>query len=154
MATDDVIYSKSGRIATITLNRPERLNAISPTMPRLIRECVERADRDDDVHVIVIQGAGRAFCAGYDLVRFAETSGRTSTGSTLPSREKHAGATWDMTVDYRLMYGNTKDFMSLFHSVKPTIAKIHGVGAVAGGSDIALCCDLVIMDEKSRIGYP
>ena len=65
-------YALDGRIARITLNRPERLNAINEKMPREIRGAVEAANEDDRVHVIVLAGAGRAFCAGYDLKRFAE----------------------------------------------------------------------------------
>ena len=64
MELQDVSYDKSGRIATITLNRPQRLNAISARMPREIKAAVERANRDDEVHVIVLTGQGRAFCSG------------------------------------------------------------------------------------------
>ncbi|MGL6110271.1 MAG: enoyl-CoA hydratase-related protein, partial [Rubrivivax sp.] len=61
-----------GRIATITLNRPERLNAINDAMPGEIRQAVDAANADDRVHVIVLRGAGNAFCAGYDLKEYAE----------------------------------------------------------------------------------
>jgi enoyl-CoA hydratase/carnithine racemase len=71
-----VTYEKIGRIATITLNRPDRLNAIDLSMPSDIRKAVTLADRDDDVHVIILQGSGRAFCAGYDLKEFAENSSK------------------------------------------------------------------------------
>jgi enoyl-CoA hydratase len=69
----------SQRIATITLNRPERLNAINAHMPGEIRRAVEIANADDSVHVIILQGAGRAFCAGYDLKEFAESSTQRAT---------------------------------------------------------------------------
>ena len=75
MQFTDITYSTEGRIATITLDRPERLNAISMAMPGEIAAAVERANRDDSVHVIVLTGAGRAFCSGYDLVDFAEAEG-------------------------------------------------------------------------------
>jgi enoyl-CoA hydratase len=139
-----VSYETAGRIATITLNRPDRLNAIDVHMPSEIREAVERANADDTVHVIVITGAGRAFCAGYDLKDYAEASGDNPGVQSMP---------WDPTVDFKMMYRNTQDFMSLWRSYKPTIAKVFGF-AVAGGSDIALCCDLVVMAEDARIGYP
>jgi enoyl-CoA hydratase len=135
-----IAYSASDRIVTITLNRPDRLNAIDGAMPREIRMAVDAANDDPEVHVIIVTGAGRSFCAGYDLKEFAE-AGR----GTQP-------AVWDPIRDYRLMKRNTDDFMSLFRSLKPTICKIRG-HAVAGGSDIALCCDLVIMAEDARIGY-
>jgi enoyl-CoA hydratase len=136
-------YEKQGRIARITLNRPRRLNAISVGMPREIRLAVEEANADDGVHVIVLQGAGRAFCAGYDLKDFAEKKGKNSYTQDMP---------WDPMVDYRAMKANTDDFFSLWRSYKPTICKVHGY-AVAGGSDIALCADIVIMAEDARIGY-
>jgi enoyl-CoA hydratase len=147
MAFETLLYGTHERVATITLNRPERFNAIEQRMPREIREAVEQADRDPDVHVIVVKGAGPGFCGGYDLKRFAERSdgGSRSSGSQeMP---------WDPTLDFAGMWRNTQDFMALWRSRKPTIAQVHGA-AVAGGSDIALCCDFLIMAEDARIGYP
>jgi enoyl-CoA hydratase len=138
-------YDVADRIATITLNRPDRLNAIVDPMPLEIRDAVTRANRDDAVHVIVLTGAGRAFCAGYDLQDYAEVEGRDQPGSQEPP--------YDPFQDYLWMYENTECFRSLWKSHKPTIAKIRGY-AVAGGSDIALSCDFVIMAEDARIGYP
>ena len=142
MSPQPLLYETRERIARITLNRPERLNAIDEHTGSELRAAVERANADDGVHVIVIEGAGRAFCAGYDLKAFAE--GETPWNQAMP---------WDPMIDYRMMKRNTDDFMSLWRSYKPTIAKVHGY-AVAGGSDIALCCDLVVMTEDARIGYP
>ncbi len=136
-------YTTTDRVATITLNRPERLNAINDAMPAEIRNAVEIAEGDDDVHVIVITGAGRAFCAGYDLKEYAEAAPNPYS-QEMP---------WDPMVDFDLMYRNTQDFMALWRSSKPTIAKVRGF-AVAGGSDIALCCDLVVMADDAKIGYP
>lgn len=136
-------YAIEERVATITLNRPERLNAINDEMPGEIRQAVETANRDDEVHVIVLTGAGRAFCSGYDLQEYAEKPNSPYT-QEMP---------WDPMIDFELMYGNTQDFMSLWRSYKPTIAKIRGY-AVAGGSDIALCCDLIVMADEAKIGYP
>ena len=137
-----VSYAVDGRIATITLDRPERLNAIDDTLPGELAAAVERANDDDDVHVIVLTGAGRAFCSGYDLKDYAESGHAWS--QDMP---------WDPMLDFRMMYANTQDFMALWRSYKPTIAKVRGF-AVAGGSDIALCCDLVVMADDARIGYP
>ncbi|MDQ2724177.1 MAG: crotonase/enoyl-CoA hydratase family protein [Actinomycetota bacterium] len=133
-------YSVAGRKAFITLDRPDRLNAIDRFMPSEIHAAVEVANDDPDVHVIVLGGAGRSFCAGYDLKTFAE--GGVGTQDTV----------WDPIKDFRSMKQNTDDFMSLFRSPKPTICKVQG-HAVAGGSDIALCCDLVVMADDARIGY-
>jgi enoyl-CoA hydratase len=145
VAFTSLLYEVADRVATITLNRPERFNAIEQRMPREIREAVEQADRDADVHVIVVKGAGKGFCGGYDLKKFAERAdGDASGAQEMP---------WDPTLDFAGMWRNTQDFMSLWRSRKPTIAQVHGA-AVAGGSDIALCCDFLIMAEDARIGYP
>jgi enoyl-CoA hydratase len=139
-----VLYERRGRVAHITLNRPERLNAIHPEMPGEIRAAVEEANADDEVHVIVLSGKGNAFCSGYDLKIYAEASGPNAVSQDMP---------WDPMVDYKLMKRFTDDFHSLWRSDKPTICKVHGY-AFAGGSDIALSCDLVVMAEDARIGYP
>ena len=133
------------RIARITLNRPERLNAINQAVPGEIRRAVMQAEADDEVHVIMLAGAGRAFCAGYDLQDFG--SGRAEHPC---QQEKWP---WEPTEDYAEMKRYTEDFMSLWRSRKPTIAMVHGV-ALAGGSDIAMCCDLLVMADDARIGYP
>ena len=140
----DVIYESKDRVATITLNRPKKLNAISETMPEDIAAAFNHAAADDSVHVIVLTGKGRGFCSGYDLNYFAE------------NREEHLGIQempWDAMIDYNFMNRCTQNFMTIWRCSKPVIAKING-DAVAGGSDIALCCDITIMNEKARIGYP
>ena len=132
------------RIARLLLNRPERLNAISEEMPREIRAAVDWANSNGDVHVIVVEGAGKGFCGGYDLSDYAEQERDHPC-----QQESHP---WDPMLDYSHMKRFTEDFMSLWRSAKPTIAMVHGA-AVAGGSDIALCCDLLVMAEDARIGY-
>lgn len=139
-----IAYSTEGRVATITLNRPDRFNAIDDPMPGEIARAVDTADTDPDVHVILVRGAGPGFCGGYDLVDYAEARGAINGSQDMP---------WDPTLDFAMMWRNTRDFMSLWRSRKPTIACVHGA-AVAGGSDIALCCDFLIMTEDARIGYP
>ena len=142
MNIGDIFYEESDRVATITLNRPEKFNAITERMPDDLAEAVARANDEDSVHVIMLTGAGRGFCGGYDLNVFAE--GKTPAIQDMP---------WDAMIDYQFMRRCTDSFMALWRSPKPVIAKING-DAVAGGSDIALCCDLIIMSEDARIGYP
>jgi len=113
-------------------------------MPGEIRAAVQWAEADDEVHVIVLDGAGRAFCAGYDLQDFG--AGRAEH----PCQQE--AQPWDPMLDYAAMKGYTEDFMALWRCRKPTIAQVHGF-AVAGGSDIALCCDLLVMAEDAKIGY-
>jgi len=139
-----VLYEAKDRVATITLNRPERFNAITVDMPEDIAAAFQHADEDDTVHVVVLTGAGRGFCGGYDLKAFAEAPGTNPGIQEMP---------WDPMMDYRFMSRCTQNFMAIWRCHKPVIARIHG-DAVAGGSDIALCTDIVIMNEKARIGYP
>jgi len=139
-----VLYEKENRVATITLNRPERFNAISETMPEDIAKAFGYANNDDSVHVVVLTGAGRGFCSGYDLKAFAETPGTNPGIQEMP---------WDPMIDYGFMNRCTQNFMSIWRCQKPVVGRIQG-DAVAGGSDIALCYDIIIMNEKARIGYP
>ncbi len=138
-----VLYEKDGRIGRITLNRPDVLNAIDDDVPRELADCVARANGDPSVHVVVLSGAGEAFCAGYDLTYYAEAAGANNVTQEMP---------WDPMKDYAFMMRNTELFMSLWRSHRPVICKVHGY-AVAGGSDIALCADMIVMSETARIGY-
>ncbi|KUJ76362.1 enoyl-CoA hydratase [Ruegeria marisrubri] len=138
-----VAYEQDGRVARITLNRPEVMNAINDELPVELAGAVERADADPGVHVMVLAGNGPAFCAGYDLTYYAEGNGSGEVTQPMP---------WDPIKDYSFMWRNTQHFMSLWRAMKPVICKVHGF-AVAGGSDIALCADLTIMAEDAQIGY-
>jgi len=138
-----VLYEKDGRIGRITLNRPEAMNAIDDEVPGQLQDAVEQANADPTVHVIILSGAGKAFCAGYDLTYYAEGNGAGEATQPMP---------WDPMKDYAFMSRNTEKFMSLWRSHKPVVCKVHGF-AVAGGSDIALCCDMVVMEDTAKIGY-
>jgi enoyl-CoA hydratase len=139
-----VLYERDGRIGRITLNRPRVMNAINYELPGALESAVKRANADGAVHVIVLSGAGRAFCAGYDLTLWAEAKGgNPGIQMKMP---------WDPMKDYEMMMANTECFMSLWRSYKPVICKVQGF-AVAGGSDIAMCSDLIVMADDARIGY-
>jgi enoyl-CoA hydratase len=157
-----LLYETTGRIARITLNRPTRGNGITLDMPRELAECVERANLDPAVHVIALAGNGTGFCGGYDLVesaegRRAEGYPETPDGSPIDreviARNHLPDTAWDPTVDYAMMGRNVRGFMSLFHSDKPVVCKVHGF-CVAGGTDMALCSDLLVIADDAKIGYP
>ena len=151
-ALSTMTYRRDGRIAHITLDRPDRGNGITMDMPREMAACVERANLDRGVHVIALSGNGSGFCGGYDLVdsaeqvRIGEAGDARPAGSVLDPdvqmRNHEPGAAWDPTVDHAMMSRNVKGFMSLFHSEKPVVCKVHGF-CVAGGTDMALCSDPV-----------
>ena len=157
-----LLYTTTGPIARITLNRPERGNGITLDMPQELARCVEQANLDPTIHVIALSGNGRGFCGGYDLVESAEqTTGMSpaefTPGSPLDpavfTRNHDPAQTWDPMVDYAMMSRNLRGFMSLFHSDKPVVCKVHGF-CVAGGTDMALCSDLLVIADDAKIGYP
>jgi enoyl-CoA hydratase len=158
---ETMTYAVDGRIARITLDRPERGNGLTLRTPRELAECVERADLDPAVHVIALAGNGKGFCGGYDLVVSAEGKRDAPSdgppGSPLDAavvRANHdPGQTWDPMTDYQMMARNVRGFMSLFHSDKPVVCKVHGF-CVAGGTDLALCSDLLVIEDVAKIGYP
>jgi enoyl-CoA hydratase/carnithine racemase len=144
---ETILYSAADQVATITLNRPEKLNTIVPPMPEEVEAAVERAVRDEKVKVIVVRGAGRAFCAGYD---FGEGFHHWDAGLTTDGE-------WDPGKDFAAAtapaLSPTQKLMSVWRAPKPVIAQVHG-WCVGGGSDFALCADLVIASEDARIGTP
>jgi enoyl-CoA hydratase len=160
---ETLIYETEGRVARITLNRPERGNGITARMPREIADCVEQANLDPNVHAIALAGNGSGFCGGYDLVASAEgqmsemDADRAPAGSPLDPAviaANHAPeSNWDPVTDFQFMWRNVRGFMSLFHSEKPVLCKVHGY-CVAGGTDMALCSDLLVVAEDAKIGYP
>ena len=158
----EVLYEVTGRVARLTLNRPERGNGITRGLLEELESLVERADLDPAIHVLLLSGAGSGFCGGYDLVVAAEGQvdappGASVAGSPLDPlvvRENHQpGTVWDPMVDYAMMSRNVRAFMSLARCTKPVVCKVHGF-CVAGGTDLALCADLLVVAEDAKLGYP
>ncbi len=147
MPYETILYEREGGVATITLNRPERLNTIVPPMPDEIEQAVIAANRDGEVRVIVLRGAGRSFCAGFD---FSDNLAHFKDSLSTDDR-------WDPGKDFifttSAFVGPVPKFMSLWRSPKPVIAQVHG-WCVGGGSDMALCADIVIAAEDAQIGTP
>lgn len=147
MDYETILYAVKDQVATISLNRPERLNTIVPPMPDEVQAAVGTAMADAEVKVIVVRGIGRAFCAGYDFA-----GGFKHWGEALETDGK-----WDPGKDFAMatdpQMAPTQKFMSIWRSSKPVIAQVHGY-CVGGGSDFALCADLVVASEDAVIGTP
>lgn len=141
-----ILYETQGRVATITLNRPEVLNSIVSPMWQELNEAIALANRDPEVRVIRLKGAGRSFCAGFDFGAQGDTAARNERQPTWDPGADMMGVTnpWD---------GPVPGFMGLWSSPKPTIAQVQG-WCVGGGSDMALAADLVIAAEDAQIGTP
>ena len=143
MEYETILYEKDGGKARITLNRPEKLTALSRQVQRELNTALWEADNDTQVHVVILRGAGRAFSAGYDL-----TAGeRTETyADVYRGRALIDDDAWGLEQAQR-------DRMAIFDMHKPVIAQVHGY-CLAGGTDLALLCDMVIAAEDALIGFP
>jgi len=147
MTFETLVYTTDGAIATITLNRPNELNTIVPPMPEEFESAVNLAVKDASIKVIILRGAGRSFCAGYDF----------GGGFHLWDEYITTNGAWDAGKDFAWATAQglapTQKFMSMWRAPKPVIAQVHG-WFVGGGSDTALCADIVIASEDARIGTP
>ena len=146
---ESIVYEVEDGRARITLNRPEKLNALTVKLMTELHEALWEADNDTSVHCVILRGAGRAFSAGYDL---------TGADSDYPPSRVHSeekryrGATsvdddaWRLERSQRLR-------MALFDMHKPSIAQIQGY-CLAGGTDVALLCDMLVAADDALIGFP
>ena len=136
-AADDLVLAEDPRpfVRRLTLNRPEKRNALSNALRGQLFAALEAADRDPDVRVIVIRGAGKCFSSGYDLAGVGALPFHTAGGQGQWARHVVEGCfrVWDLA--------------------KPVIAQVHG-WCLAGGSELAVACDLVYVAEDAQIGYP
>ena len=136
--SDTVRYDLHGAVATLTLHRPDRMNAITDELAGDFEAALDRAEADAAVRVIRLRGAGRAFCAGYDIEWGAQAM-------------QAEGETWDPMADYRMMSRFVGAYMRLWRSPKPVVAQVHGF-CVGGGTDFALCSDQIVCADDCRIG--
>ena len=125
------------------MNRPEKLNALSPQLQAELIECLTNADEDPDIRVITLRGAGRAFCAGYDI----------TPPQTDEDREITKAIRGNIRSDMQRLQKTARLMTSIFDLSKPVIAGIHG-HVIAGGTDLALHCDIVIAADDANIGFP
>jgi enoyl-CoA hydratase len=148
-AFESIIYEAADGRARITLNRPDKLNALSLSLQQELCEALWEADNDRSVHCVIIKGAGRAFSAGYDL---------TGGGGAVPvsriqdsDRSYRGGRSID---DDAWQLERAQRFrMAIFDMHKPCIAQVHGY-CLAGGTDIAMLCDMIIAAEDATFGFP
>jgi enoyl-CoA hydratase len=139
MDFENLLYETAERVATITLNRPEKLNALSPALQLELVAALKAAEADPDVRAIILKGQGRAFCAGYDL-----SGGLGGSGSAVGMSAVSDAARLQETLDRLLTIWELK---------KPVIAQVHGF-CLAGGTQLALICDITIAAEETTFGIP
>src|SRR3954452_216046 len=134
--SDAVHYELRGPAAWVTINRPEKMNALNEAVLEGLHEALDRAVADDEVKVVVVTGAGeRAFSAGYDLSAEA-------AHSDIPAHEWHGALATDIDAT-----------MKLWALPKPTIAAVRGY-CLAGGCELAMACDIIVSGESGRFGEP
>ena len=143
---DTVTFAVEDRVARITLNRPEKRNALTPATLGELADALLEADDRTDVHAIVLAGAGKDFCAGYDLAGAYSGHG----GADEPVY-RSANATIDD--DCWQLEQTQKKTIAMFDIHKPVIAQVQG-NCLAGGTDLALMCDMVVAADDARIGFP
>lgn len=147
-----VLYEERDTLAIVTLNRPEKLNTLNQDLLGAFEESVDRAAASADVRAVILRGAGRTFSAGYDLNPAPGSARPRPPRYDAPHIDARPGA-WDPVRDFQSMGYNVKRFMKLWEIPKPVIAQVHG-WCVGGGTDLALCSDLIFMAEDAHIGYP
>lgn len=149
MTYETIVYEKRDRVAVITLNRPEKFNTIRPPMPDEVEAAIGAACVDRDVRVILLQGAGKSFCAGFDFSEGLEHF--DGYGISVKPGEYDPGL--DMLMCLNPWNAPTQKFMSIWRSPKPVVVKVHG-WCVGGGSEYALLGDIVIASEDAQFGTP
>ena len=149
MDYETILYRTDGRVATVTLNRPEKFNTIRPPMPEEIEQALAEANRDPEVRVVVLEGAGESFCAGFDFSGDLEQY--EAWGVSLGPEGYDPGR--DMMMAVSPFVGPIPKFMSIWRSPKPVVAKVQG-WCLGGGSEMALCADFIVASEDARFGTP
>lgn len=144
-----IVYDIDCRRARITLNRPDKLNALSLKLQSELCEALWDADNNSDVHCVILKGAGRAFSAGYDL----SGGGAAVPVSSRATADNPGRGYRSLDDDIWQLERAQRYRMALFDMHKPVIAQVHGP-CMAGGTDLALLCDMVIVADDATIGFP
>ena len=150
-STECITFEVKERVATITLNRPEKRNALSGQLVQELYDGLLEADALNAVNVIVLQGAGKDFCAGYDLM--GTYGGNAEDGDDAFDPDDYRTMNGTMDDDIWNMEETQRRTLVPFDIHKPIIAKVHG-NCLAGGTDLAFMCDIVIAADNARIGFP
>jgi enoyl-CoA hydratase len=137
---ETIILEKKDRIGTLTLNRPEKLNALSPGLLGEFSQALDQIAADDDIKVVIIRGAGRAFSTGYDLSGSGGTGNQPSTAYTIDK-------------DRSTLQRMVERWLRLRDLPKPVIAMVHGY-CLAGATQLCICSDMIFIAENARVGFP
>ncbi|MBI5720513.1 MAG: crotonase/enoyl-CoA hydratase family protein [Burkholderiales bacterium] len=149
MSYETILSEKRGRISVITLNRPEKYNTIRPPMPDEIEHAIGQANTDPEVRVILLQGAGKSFCGGFDFSGGLEHF----DGFGITTKDAPYDPGQDMLVALNPWMAPTQKFMAIWKSAKPVVVKVQG-WCVGGGSEYALLGDIVFASEDAHFGTP
>ena len=139
MADDEVLVERNGRVAWVTLNRPQRLNALNTRLLDRFGEVIGELGDDPDTSVLIIRGAGRAFSAGYDL--------QPDESEVAQAHER------TIVEDYDRLLGHIKLFERLWDLPKPVIAAVHGY-CLAGATQMCTFCDITVVADDAKVGWP
>jgi enoyl-CoA hydratase len=146
----EILFEVSERVARITLNKPDKRNALSPQTLQELHDALLEADDRLDVNVVILQGAGKDFCAGYDLGGVYAGRKAEDEATDAPAYRSSSGSYDD---DAWFMERQQALTTVIFDLHKPVIARVQG-NCLAGGTDLALMCDFVIVADEAKIGFP
>ena len=152
-SNEQILFSVKDRVARITLNRPEKRNALSIALLDELRDALTEADAREDVNVVIIDAAGRDFCAGYDLSGVYASRAGDADGPAGEDQVRYRSYAGTLEDDVWQIEQIQSRLMPLFDIHKPVIAKIQG-NCLAGGTDLALMCDMAIAADDAKIGFP
>jgi enoyl-CoA hydratase len=138
MTFENIVTEVKEKVFYVTLNRPEKLNALSRALMNELDMALDQAENNSDISVIVIKGAGKSFCAGYDL---------------MPMGDGTEQAFSDPATDRARLIKNQQHWWKIWDCSKPVIAQVHGY-CLAGGTELAMMCDLVLCADDAKFGYP
>jgi enoyl-CoA hydratase len=143
---ETVLYDTDDRVAMVTMNRPDVHNALNFDLRRDLVAALRRAEADPDVTVVLLRGAGRSFCAGYDL----------KIPNFFAAQKQHTGWVGDPNLEGwtdQFARGCVRDWLHLWDLLKPVVAQVHG-NCLAGGLELMSMCDIVFVADDARLGYP
>lgn len=156
MQYENILYNVNDRIARITLNRPEKRNALSFELRRELVHALRAAEADDEVTVILIDGAGPSFCSGYDITPAKQPAESDGAGHSLETPVRPEG--WVESRHFnswtdQFARSCLRDWLTIWDLLKPVVAKVHGY-CVAGGTELMSMCDIAFVADDAIIGYP
>jgi enoyl-CoA hydratase len=141
------------RVRSIVFTRAREYNTITPALRNELARAIDEAEEDPEVRVMLLRAEGPAFCAGYGLDWSTAAQGAEKQLGVGPDEPQHGRRAWDSVADMRMIGSFVDTYLKLWYARKPTLAAVQG-WCIGGGTDMVLCCDLIVAGQGARFGYP